>query len=69
MYIVSDRNESIIKSISRVYPAVPHFACIWHLWNNVYKKFKKSHSKLSEEDVWTLELQQSERSFTDIHNA
>ncbi|XP_009775828.2 uncharacterized protein [Nicotiana sylvestris] len=48
MYIVSDRNESIIKSVSRVYPIVPHFACIWHLWNNVYKKFKKSHSKLSE---------------------
>nr|XP_009799301.1 PREDICTED: uncharacterized protein LOC104245397 [Nicotiana sylvestris] len=33
MCIVSDRNESIIKS---------------HLWNNVYKKFKKSHAKLSE---------------------
>ncbi|XP_016477960.1 uncharacterized protein LOC107799368 [Nicotiana tabacum] len=46
--IVSDRNESIIKSVSRVYPTVPHLAYIWHLWNNVYKKFKKSHSKLSE---------------------
>ncbi|XP_075086289.1 uncharacterized protein LOC142168997 [Nicotiana tabacum] len=48
MCIISDRNESIIKSVLRVYPMVPHFACIWHLWNNVYKKFKKSHSKLSE---------------------
>ncbi|XP_075078029.1 uncharacterized protein LOC142164263 [Nicotiana tabacum] len=48
MCIVSDRNESIIKSVSRVYPDVPHCACIWHLWNNVYKKFKKSHAKLSE---------------------
>ncbi|XP_019224697.1 PREDICTED: uncharacterized protein LOC109206332 [Nicotiana attenuata] len=48
MCIVSDRNESIIKSVSRVNPDVPHFACIWHLWNNVYKKFKKSHAKLSE---------------------
>ncbi|XP_016499822.1 uncharacterized protein LOC107818341 [Nicotiana tabacum] len=48
MCIVSDRNESIIKSISRVYPDVPHFACIWDLWNNVYNKFKKSHAKLSE---------------------
>ncbi|XP_019229221.1 PREDICTED: uncharacterized protein LOC109210278 [Nicotiana attenuata] len=48
MCIVSDRNESIIKSVPRVYPDVPHFACIWHLWNNVYKKFKKSHGKLSE---------------------
>uniref|UniRef100_A0A1U7VDD1 Uncharacterized protein LOC104212318 n=1 Tax=Nicotiana sylvestris TaxID=4096 RepID=A0A1U7VDD1_NICSY len=36
MCIVSDRNESIIKSISRVYPDVPHFACI------------NSHAKLSE---------------------
>ncbi|XP_019248453.1 PREDICTED: uncharacterized protein LOC109227710 [Nicotiana attenuata] len=42
------RNESTIKSVSRVYPDVPYFACIWHLWNNVYKKFKKSHAKLSE---------------------
>ncbi|XP_019265438.1 PREDICTED: uncharacterized protein LOC109243000 [Nicotiana attenuata] len=48
MCIVSDGNESIIKSVSRVYPDVPHFTCIWHLWNNVYKKFKKSHAKLSE---------------------
>ncbi|XP_016497957.2 uncharacterized protein LOC107816730 [Nicotiana tabacum] len=48
MCIVSDRNESIIKSVSRVYPDLPHCACIWHLWNNVYKKFKKSHAKLSE---------------------
>nr|XP_016469164.1 PREDICTED: uncharacterized protein LOC107791597 [Nicotiana tabacum] len=48
MCIVSDRNECIIKSLSRVYPDVLHFACIWHLWNNVYKKFKKSHAKLSE---------------------
>ncbi|XP_009604477.2 uncharacterized protein [Nicotiana tomentosiformis] len=48
MCIISDRNESIIKYVSRVYPAVPHFDCIWHLWNNVYKKFKKGHSKLSE---------------------
>ncbi|XP_070049560.1 uncharacterized protein [Nicotiana tomentosiformis] len=48
MCIISDRNESILKSISRVYPTVPHFACIWNLWNNVYKRFKKSHAKLSE---------------------
>ncbi|XP_009613855.1 uncharacterized protein [Nicotiana tomentosiformis] len=46
--IISDRNESIIRSISRVYPTVPLFACIWHLYNNVYKKLKKSHEKLSE---------------------
>ncbi|XP_075092375.1 uncharacterized protein LOC142172611 [Nicotiana tabacum] len=48
MCIVSDRNENIIKSVSRVYPYLPHCACIWHLWNNVYKKFKKRHAKLSE---------------------
>ncbi|XP_070053879.1 uncharacterized protein [Nicotiana tomentosiformis] len=48
MCIVSYRNENIIKSVSRVYPEVPYFAYIWHLWNNIYKKFEKSHSKLSE---------------------
>ena len=31
MCIVSDRNESIKKGVSIVYPTVPHFACIWHL--------------------------------------
>ncbi|XP_070004201.1 uncharacterized protein [Nicotiana sylvestris] len=41
MCIVSDRNESIIKSVSRVYPDVPHFACIWHLWNNVDIRVKE----------------------------
>ncbi|XP_049378272.1 uncharacterized protein LOC125843082 [Solanum stenotomum] len=31
MCVVSYRNESILKSVSIVYPNVPHFACIWHL--------------------------------------
>ncbi|KAH0693342.1 hypothetical protein KY285_020439 [Solanum tuberosum] len=31
MCIVSDRNESIMKSISIVFPNVPHCACIWHI--------------------------------------
>lgn len=48
MRVVSDRNESIIKIVSRVYPTVPHFACIWHPWNNVYKKYRKSHERLRE---------------------
>ncbi|XP_075109258.1 uncharacterized protein LOC107789808 [Nicotiana tabacum] len=48
MCIASDRNESIIKSVLRVYLDLPHCVCIWNLWNNIYKKFKKSHAKLSE---------------------
>ncbi|XP_060201808.1 uncharacterized protein LOC132630234 [Lycium barbarum] len=47
MYVVSDRHESIIKAVSKVYPNVPHFACIWHLWKNVYNKYRKSHKVLS----------------------
>ncbi|XP_069146939.1 uncharacterized protein [Solanum lycopersicum] len=31
MCVVSDRNESIIKAVSRVFDGVPHYACIWHL--------------------------------------
>ncbi|XP_059289862.1 uncharacterized protein LOC132043375 [Lycium ferocissimum] len=31
MCIVSDRHESINKAVSRIYPNVPHYACIWHL--------------------------------------
>ncbi|XP_059309757.1 uncharacterized protein LOC132060870 [Lycium ferocissimum] len=47
MCVVSDRHESIIKAVSKVYPNVPHFACIWHLWKNVYNKYRKSHKVLS----------------------
>ena len=48
MCVVSDRNESIIKAVSRVFDRVPHYACIWHLWKNVKTLFKKSHNSLSE---------------------
>ncbi|XP_059291949.1 uncharacterized protein LOC132045375 [Lycium ferocissimum] len=47
MCIVSDRHESIIKAVCRIYPNVPHLACIWHLWKNVYNKYRKSHEVLS----------------------
>ncbi|XP_059277946.1 uncharacterized protein LOC132032195 [Lycium ferocissimum] len=47
MCIVSDRHESINKVVSRIYPNVPHYACIWHLWGNLCKKYKKSHDVLS----------------------
>ncbi|XP_060217333.1 protein FAR1-RELATED SEQUENCE 2-like [Lycium barbarum] len=47
MCIVSDRHESINKAVSKIYPNVPHYACIWHLWGNVCKKYKKSHDVLS----------------------
>ncbi|XP_075098651.1 uncharacterized protein LOC142175546 [Nicotiana tabacum] len=55
MYIVSDRNECIIKSISRVYPDVPHFACIWHLWNNKVEKVDirvKEYLELAGYEKW-----------------
>ncbi|KAG5614839.1 hypothetical protein H5410_014663 [Solanum commersonii] len=41
------KNESIIKVVTKVYDNVPHYACMWHLWNNVQKKFRKSHEKLT----------------------
>ncbi|KAH0705967.1 hypothetical protein KY285_010491 [Solanum tuberosum] len=48
MCVVSDRHESIIKAVSRVYPSVPHYACVWHLWQNVCKYYKKSKNTLSD---------------------
>ena len=48
MCVVSDRNKSIIKSVSIVYPNVPHFACIWHLWKNVCTYYKRSKNTLSD---------------------
>ncbi|KAF3681912.1 Ribulose-phosphate 3-epimerase, chloroplastic [Capsicum annuum] len=48
MCIVSDRNPSIIEVVAGVYNNVPHYACMWHLWGNVKKNFRKSHDALSE---------------------
>ena len=42
MCIVSDRHESIAKGAAVVYPTIPHCVCMYHLWNNVKGKFKKS---------------------------
>ncbi|XP_059307035.1 uncharacterized protein LOC132058595 [Lycium ferocissimum] len=47
MCVVSDRHESIIKAVSKVYPNVPYFVRIWHLWKNVYNKYRKSDKVLS----------------------
>ncbi|XP_059294547.1 uncharacterized protein LOC132047533 [Lycium ferocissimum] len=46
MYIVSDRHDSILKAASNVYPDVPHYNCIYHLWNNIKVRFKKNHEQL-----------------------
>ncbi|KAM3235866.1 hypothetical protein P3L10_015903 [Capsicum annuum] len=48
MCVVSDRNPSIIKAVGDVYKDVPHYACMWHLWRNVKKLYRKSHDALSE---------------------
>ena len=47
MCVVSDRNESIIKAVTQVYRNVSHQACMWHLWGNVEKKFRKASKELS----------------------
>ena len=47
MCVVSDRNESIIKAVSRIYN-IPHYACMFHLRKNVKTLYKKSHDSLSE---------------------
>ncbi|XP_047260667.1 uncharacterized protein LOC124893867, partial [Capsicum annuum] len=48
MCVVSNRNSSIIKAVAGVYNNVPHYACMWHLWGNVTKNFRKSYDALSE---------------------
>ncbi|XP_049372592.1 uncharacterized protein LOC125837536 [Solanum verrucosum] len=48
MCIVSDRHASIIKAASRVYDEVPHFACMWHLLQNIMKNFRKSQQRVTE---------------------
>ncbi|XP_009773353.1 uncharacterized protein [Nicotiana sylvestris] len=48
MCVVLDRNESILKATSIVYPGVPHYSCMWHIWTNIRAKFKKGHLQLNE---------------------
>ncbi|XP_019254001.1 PREDICTED: uncharacterized protein LOC109232709 [Nicotiana attenuata] len=48
MCVVSDRNKSILKATYIVYPGMPHYSCMWHIWTNIRAKFKKGHLKLSE---------------------
>nr|XP_009780476.1 PREDICTED: uncharacterized protein LOC104229522 [Nicotiana sylvestris] len=48
MCVVSDQNESILKVTSIVYPGMPHYSCMCHIWTNIRAKFKKGHLKLSE---------------------
>ncbi|XP_019264093.1 PREDICTED: uncharacterized protein LOC109241770 [Nicotiana attenuata] len=48
MCVVSDRNASILKATSIVYPGVPHYSCMWHIWTNIRAKFKKAHLQLNE---------------------
>ncbi|XP_019238435.1 PREDICTED: uncharacterized protein LOC109218521 [Nicotiana attenuata] len=48
MCVVSDQNESILKATSIVYPGMPYYSCMWHIWTNIWAKFKKGHLKLSE---------------------
>ncbi|XP_060170868.1 uncharacterized protein LOC132601824 [Lycium barbarum] len=53
MCVVSDRHERIIKAVYRVYPTVPHLACIWHLWKN--DEFDKLMEKIENVDIWVKE--------------
>ncbi|XP_009780086.1 uncharacterized protein [Nicotiana sylvestris] len=48
MCVVSDRHASILRDASIVYPEVSHCVCIFHLWNNIKKQFKKNHDRLRE---------------------
>ncbi|XP_019267402.1 PREDICTED: uncharacterized protein LOC109244720 [Nicotiana attenuata] len=48
MCIVSNRNESIFNATKAVYPEVPHCICIFYLWQNVKRTFKKHHKQLKD---------------------
>nr|XP_009762276.1 PREDICTED: uncharacterized protein LOC104214319 [Nicotiana sylvestris] len=48
MCIVSDRNESIFNATKAVYLEVPHCICMFHLWQNVKRTFKKHHKQLND---------------------
>ncbi|XP_070055421.1 uncharacterized protein [Nicotiana tomentosiformis] len=48
MCIVSDHHASILRGASIVYPEISNRVCIYHIWNNIKKQFKKNHDRLRE---------------------
>ncbi|XP_059277727.1 uncharacterized protein LOC132031860 [Lycium ferocissimum] len=47
MCFVSDRHESIWNaSAKQLYPGLPHYACIWHLWNNLIKQCHRNKEQM-----------------------
>ncbi|XP_060212179.1 uncharacterized protein LOC132639773 [Lycium barbarum] len=46
MCFVSDRHESIWNASAAVYPGLPHYACIWHLWNNLIKQCHRNKEQM-----------------------
>ncbi|XP_060201958.1 uncharacterized protein LOC132630394 [Lycium barbarum] len=46
MCFVSDRHESIWNASAVVYPGLPHYACIWHLWNNLIKQCHRNKEQM-----------------------
>ncbi|XP_010327591.2 uncharacterized protein [Solanum lycopersicum] len=46
MCFMSDRNESIWKGTTNVYPESEHYECIWHLSVNVLKNFNRNTEDL-----------------------
>nr|XP_009800595.1 PREDICTED: protein FAR1-RELATED SEQUENCE 3-like [Nicotiana sylvestris] len=48
MCVVLNRNESILKATSIVYPGMPHYSCMWHIWTNIRATFEKGHLQLNE---------------------
>ncbi|XP_019252660.1 PREDICTED: uncharacterized protein LOC109231454 [Nicotiana attenuata] len=54
MCIVSDMHEGIENAAATLYPQVPHSVCIWHLWNNVKKNYKKKNYLLLKDIFFAL---------------
>ncbi|XP_049350159.1 uncharacterized protein LOC125814741 [Solanum verrucosum] len=48
MCFVSDRHQSIIRAISVIFPDLPHYACMWHLWKNIKENFRRNQLQLRE---------------------
>ncbi len=36
----SDSEPGLINAVSQVFPNIPHFYCLYHIWQNIIKHFK-----------------------------
>ncbi|KAL5810448.1 hypothetical protein ACOSQ3_027157 [Xanthoceras sorbifolium] len=71
LVIVSDRHKSIAKTMSSVYPSVPHLVCYYHLKQNLknHCRGRKDIMELYAKAAYSYQVHSCNASLTQIQNS